>query len=140
MKKTIMIAILSAGSLAIAQVQNYSGKVGINTENPTQVLDVNGNVRVRDLQNANDNITDFPRIVVSKADGTLGYITQNKVLLNLEHIAAGLKFNAKDLPRGSSRDEPYNGVQENMNNYMIFGSKVPAASDAPAGSTVANPD
>lgn len=39
---------------------------------PTQRLDVDGNVRVRTLADGN-NMTDFPRTVVAKADGTFGY-------------------------------------------------------------------
>ncbi|MDN3693288.1 hypothetical protein QWZ06_13835 [Chryseobacterium tructae] len=50
-----------------------TGNVGIaTTDAPTEKLDVNGNVRIRGLINGSDAVT-FPRSIVAKADGTLGY-------------------------------------------------------------------
>lgn len=62
--------------------QSTTNRLGINLPNnqadpvgnglPTQTLDLGGNARVRALANGG-NSTDFPRVVVAKTDGTLGY-------------------------------------------------------------------
>lgn len=62
-----------ASGLIDRLVIKSTGNVGVGTtDTPTEKLDVNGNTRIRGLVNGSDAAT-FPRSVVAKADGTLGY-------------------------------------------------------------------
>ena len=49
-----------------------NNRIGLNNSVPTEVLDVNGNIRVRNLPKAL-NIDDYPRTVVAKSTGELAY-------------------------------------------------------------------
>ena len=79
MKKNLFILGMMVSSIYYAQntgsTQNTTttntGRVGINNTAPTEALDVEGNGRVRALANG-ENTVDFPKVVVAKADGTLG--------------------------------------------------------------------
>lgn len=53
--------------LPLSLMSQYTGKVGINTEQPTKTLDVNGQVRVRDLPSGDS--TDY--IIVANTQGEL---------------------------------------------------------------------
>lgn len=143
MKKHLLIV----GVLGFVIAQAQTGRVGINTEQPTEVLDVEGNGRVRQLLDGS-NITDFPRYVVSKTDGTLGYlarptaseITSKKIaVIHREHTATGLVWNTRnrydnsygqpdpndplDLRNDTHRVPANEGVQDNYTSYHIFGTK-----------------
>ncbi|WP_347218902.1 hypothetical protein [Chryseobacterium sp.] len=62
-----------ASGLIDRLVIKSTGNVGVGTTDaPTEKLDVNGNARIRGLVDGNDAAS-FPRSVVAKADGTLGY-------------------------------------------------------------------
>ncbi|UHO40660.1 hypothetical protein H5J24_12285 [Chryseobacterium capnotolerans] len=62
-----------ASGLTDRLVIKPTGNVGVGTtDTPTEKLDVNGNARIRGLVDGND-AANFPRSVVAKADGTLGY-------------------------------------------------------------------
>lgn len=50
MKKLILLLF---PIVTLSQTNPYSGKVGINTQTPTTTLDVNGNLRIRQLDNGN---------------------------------------------------------------------------------------
>ena len=64
MKKTFFLLLLSG--LVYAQNQN----VGINTTQPTETLDINGNIRVRNVNNqTTTSVTD--KILVADANGVL---------------------------------------------------------------------
>lgn len=91
MKKSLLFAGVLAMGLANAQ----TGKVGINTETPTEIFDVNGTVRVRQLPDENTtgiyttgtntasttaNQTFTPtKIVVADANGVLGVSTTQEL-------------------------------------------------------------
>ncbi|KXH83488.1 autotransporter outer membrane beta-barrel domain-containing protein [Chryseobacterium kwangjuense] len=57
-----------------------TGNIGMNTSTPTEKLDVNGNMRVRGAVDGS-NITNFPKAVVMKEDGTLGTVKASNVTL-----------------------------------------------------------
>lgn len=111
-----------------AQENQFDGKVGINTTEPTETLDIKQNSRIRNLINA-DTSADFPRVVVSKEDGTLGYKDRSKILVLItEHYAQGLKWNSKDY-KGNIIESVWRGrinstlgEQTNFNHYIIFGT------------------
>ncbi|MFB9121316.1 hypothetical protein ACFFUE_08975 [Bergeyella porcorum] len=75
MKKNLLklglLSLLSFSMMSYAQTRN----VGINTEDPTRTLDVNGMVRVRDLPEKelhnNKEVQGFLYNVVAQEDGTL---------------------------------------------------------------------
>ncbi len=53
-------------------IDAVNNRIGLNNSVPTEVLDVNGNIRVRNLPKAL-NIDDYPRTVVAKSTGELAY-------------------------------------------------------------------
>ncbi|SFN74396.1 hypothetical protein SAMN05421594_4079 [Chryseobacterium oleae] len=57
-----------------------SGNVGVGINAPTEKIDVQGNIRVREPLNGS-NVIDFPSAVVMKADGTLGTTKASNVSL-----------------------------------------------------------
>ncbi|MET3036883.1 hypothetical protein ABXT08_12310 [Chryseobacterium sp. NRRL B-14859] len=62
-----------ASGLVDRLVIKSTGNVGVGTtDTPTEKLDVNGNTRIRGLVNGSDAAS-FPRSIVAKTDGTLGY-------------------------------------------------------------------
>lgn len=69
MKKIIISSSLLLSSIIIAQV-------GINTNNPTETLDVNGNARVRSMKEINTGALtlEYNRQIVANENGTLGYV------------------------------------------------------------------
>ncbi len=62
MKKRLLMTFLSYGTLALAQ---HTGKVGINTENPTETLQVSGTMRIETLPQNNAT-----NAIYTKTDGT----------------------------------------------------------------------
>ncbi len=67
MRKNLFLLGMMVSSMGFAQ----TGMVGINNTNPTEALDVEGNGRIRTLADGENTVT-FPKVVVAKADGTLG--------------------------------------------------------------------
>lgn len=56
----------------------YTGKVGINTSSPTETLDIDGSLRVRNIQQGNS--TDF--ILVADGDGVIKKVLLANLLQN----------------------------------------------------------
>ena len=54
-----------------ANAQIYNGKVGINTESPTQTLDVNGDVNGSKLTTNYSTLSSTGLVVMATSDGTL---------------------------------------------------------------------
>lgn len=71
MKKTLLFATVLGGFFASAQV-------GINTQQPTETLDVNGTLRVRSLGNGSSSAT-YDQVLVMKADGTIGKASRSSL-------------------------------------------------------------
>ncbi len=118
MKDKFLLFILATISSFFYAQSPYDGKVGINTEQSTEVLDVDGNIRARQLPDKTGD-ADYSRAVVAKADGTLAYSTGvSRVSINLQsHKANGLHF------RTSTAMEGNGGDASKSPNYLIFGNK-----------------
>lgn len=137
MKKNLFILGMMVSSIYYAQntgsTQNTTttntGRVGINNTAPTEALDVEGNGRVRALANG-ENTVDFPKVVVAKADGTLGQrnwgaaISKAPVVNIPNHPATGLKWNTNNnkAKGGTAPADRSKDAQDNYANYILFGA------------------
>ena len=93
-------SILTIGSLSNRTFTiNTEHNVGINTDNAKASLDVNGNLIVRQLPNAQSDLT-FTKQVVARLDGTLGiedkssyknHAGQIKILFNTNPLLTGFQ-------------------------------------------------
>ena len=127
MRKNLFLLGMMVSSMGFAQ---NTGRVGINNTNPTEALDVEGNGRVRALADGANTVT-FPKVVVAKADGTLGQrdwgatISKAPVVNITNHPATGLKWNTNnDRARGGTAlTDRSKDAQDNYSNYYVFGSK-----------------
>lgn len=92
MRKNLFLLGMMVSSMGFAQ----TGRVGINNTEPTEALDVEGNGRIRALEDGANEVT-FPKVVVAKTDGTLGrrdwgaLISKAPVVNITDHPATGLK-------------------------------------------------
>ena len=94
-------------------VNTLTHRVGIGTTDaPSENLDVNGNARIRNLSQG-DNLSNYPRAVVAKVDGTLGYVNQAVTLNKQVYVAdvadqtktvvlGKFEFRLRDLGNGTS--------------------------------------
>lgn len=76
-----MKILLSLALVLITYTQAYT-QVGINTENPTEMLDINGNMRLRSSVNL-DSISDpsdYTNILRMNSSGVFGYVKEKKTL------------------------------------------------------------
>lgn len=98
MRKNLFLLGVMVSSIGFAQ---NTGRVGINNTVPTEALDVEGNGRIRTLADGANTVT-FPKVVVAKADGTLGQrdwgamISKAPVVNIVDHPATGLKWNTNN--------------------------------------------
>ncbi|MCA6065796.1 hypothetical protein JI747_001315 [Chryseobacterium sp. RG1] len=75
MKKNLLfVAILAS----IATMKAQTGNVGINTQQPTETLDVNGTLRVRALTDGSSSST-YDQVLVMKTDGTIGKASRSSL-------------------------------------------------------------
>ena len=73
--------LLFAGIFISVLLFSQSGKVGVNTNSPTETLDVNGTLRVRDInQLAGDLASAKDSIVVFNSDGVLKYVSSSMIV------------------------------------------------------------
>ena len=127
MRKNLFLLGVMVSSMGFAQ---NTGRVGINNTNPTEALDVEGNGRIRALEDGENTVT-FPKVVVAKADGTLGQrdwgalISKAPVVNITDHPATGLKWNTNDDGGrgGTAEADRPKGPQKNFSNYQVFGVK-----------------
>lgn len=63
MRKNLFLLGMMVSSMGFAQ----TGRVGINNTEPTEALDVEGNGRIRALEDGANEVT-FPKVVVAKTD------------------------------------------------------------------------
>lgn len=126
MRKNLFLLGMMVSSMGFAQ---NTGRVGINNTAPTEALDVEGNGRIRALEDGANEVT-FPKVVVAKADGTLGQrdwvalISKTPVVNITDHPAKGLLWNTNnDGGSGGKTDEDRpKGPQKNFSNYQVFGA------------------
>lgn len=75
MKKNLLfVAILAS----IFTMKAQTGNVGINTQQPTETLDVNGTLRVRALTDGSSSST-YDQVLVMKTDGTIGKASRSSL-------------------------------------------------------------
>lgn len=126
MRKNLFLLGMMVSSMGFAQ----TGRVGINNTEPTEALDVEGNGRIRALEDGANEVT-FPKVVVAKTDGTLGQrdwgalISKAPVVNITDHPATGLKWNTNDDGGrgGTAEADRPKGPQKNFSNYQVFGVK-----------------
>ncbi len=72
----------------------FKAQVGINTKTPTRTLDVNGNLRVRSLENKSTDTT-YDKVLVTNANGEIDYWTKQDVKDKIEALyVVNKKFTA----------------------------------------------
>ncbi|WP_223609169.1 hypothetical protein [Chryseobacterium sp. OSA05B] len=86
---------------ATFSVDAANDRLGIGTATPTEKLDVNGNVRIRGAADGS-NVTDFPKAVVMKTDGTLGTAAVSNVSLQSYQLRIPPLSNTADFTNHSN--------------------------------------
>lgn len=72
----------------------FQAQVGINTKTPTRTLDVNGNLRVRSLENKSNDAT-YDKVLVTNSTGDIDYWTKQDVKDKIESLyVVNKKFSA----------------------------------------------
>ena len=123
MRKNLFLLGMMVFSMGFAQ----TGRVGINNTEPTEALDVEGNGRIRALEDGANEVT-FPKVVVAKTDGTLGqrdfgaFISKTPLINIIDHPATGLLWNTNNDGATGKRTDP-SGPQKVFDNYLVFGVK-----------------
>ncbi|CAH0194526.1 hypothetical protein [Chryseobacterium sp. Bi04] len=82
MKKKIFILPLFLAVIFYGQ----TGRVGIDTADPQRTLDVNGNLRIRTLDNKVDNAV-YNRILIGDSDGNIDYVPIERFNVDLPSIS-----------------------------------------------------
>ena len=59
--------------------QNSIAQVGIDTNTPTRALDINGNLKIREISDESDN-GQYTKVLVTNADGNVDYIYKKDLL------------------------------------------------------------
>lgn len=124
MRKNLFLLGMMVFSMGFAQ----TGRVGINNTEPTEALDVEGNGRIRALEDGANEVT-FPKVVVAKTDGTLGQrdwgalISKAPVVNITNHPATGLLWNTNNTGISGALSERSKNAQDNYSNYQVFGTK-----------------
>lgn len=129
-KKTIIL--FCALSIAFLNAQ-----VGIGVETPTETLDIDGNIRVRSLNNG-INASEYTRVIMVNSEGVLGYSEDLKIipkyvkLIYVKNEAGGLIFNTNDRVSGPSGVQFYKPEAPDMR-FLLFGKKNTGYIDATDG-------
>ena len=112
MRKSLYLVATLATSVYYAQ----SGNVGINTEQPTESLDVNGTMRVRSLLDGSDNSV-YNQVLVMKSDGTFGKVSRagfsgsgNSSLVKTSIESVGSNCSSGGVKLESGEDTNGNGI------------------------------
>lgn len=79
MKKKTIFFLLFPLITTLGNAQTYNGNVGINTESPTQTLDVNGDIKGSKLTTNYSPLSSTGLVVMATPDGTLKSIPKNKI-------------------------------------------------------------
>lgn len=90
-----------SNSLTSIKIVQQTANVGLSTNDPTQKLDVNGNVRIRILPNANGKPAIYTGNVVSDSRGVLGYVDRTTDYQPITYSASiSSDWNATDKSAG----------------------------------------
>ena len=65
--------------LALFFITNLDAQVGINTDSPTRTLHVNGNLKIRKLEDKSKDLT-YNKILATDTEGNVDYITDESLL------------------------------------------------------------
>ncbi|WEK70179.1 MAG: collagen-like protein [Candidatus Chryseobacterium colombiense] len=128
-KKLLFVAILAS----VATVSAQTGNVGINTQQPTETLDVNGTLRVRALTDGSSSST-YDQVLVMKTDGTIGKASRSSLgsssfnaLVKTTIEPAGIHCSTGGLKVESGQDTNANGVLDasevTSTNYVCNGAQ-----------------
>ncbi len=132
MKKTLLLVATLA---SIATVSAQTGNVGINTQQPTETLDVNGTLRVRALSDGSSS-SSYDQVLVMKTDGTIGKTSRSglvsltvNALVKTTLESAGIHCSTGGLKVESGLDINANGVLDVLEvtatNYVCNGAQGP---------------
>ncbi|MFC6269841.1 beta strand repeat-containing protein [Frigoriflavimonas asaccharolytica] len=83
----------------------YSAQVGVNTTTPTETLDVNGSLRVRNINQIGPNQSAKDSIMVFDADGVVKYVSANKVVSQATAGSSKVLTNSTLTGNGSTGNE-----------------------------------
>jgi len=140
MKKTLLfVAILAS----VVTISAQSGNVGINTQQPTETLDVNGTLRVRSLTDGSSSSI-YDQVLVMKTDGTIGKTSRSSLgtstlnaLVKTTIESAGIHCSAGGLKVESGQDTNANGVLDasevTSTNYVCNGMQGVQGIQGPSG-------
>lgn len=140
MKKTLLfVAILAS----VVTISAQSGNVGINTQQPTETLDVNGTLRVRSLTDGSSSST-YDQVLVMKTDGTIGKASRSSLgsstlnaLVKTTIESAGIHCSTGGLKVESGQDTNANGVLDasevTSTNYVCNGMQGVQGIQGPPG-------
>lgn len=126
MKKTLLLVAFLGSLIASAQV-------GINTQQPTETLDVNGTMRVRSLGDGSSSST-YDQVLVMKSDGTVGKVSRSALgsassnaLVKTTLESAGANCSTGGLKVESGQDTNANGTLDaseiTTTNYVCNGTQ-----------------
>jgi len=130
MKKTLFFVTILA---SVVTVSAQTGNVGINTQQPSETLDVNGTLRVRSLSDGTSS-SSYDQVLVMKADGTIGKTSRSafassalNALVKTTIEVAGIHCLTGGLKVESGQDINGNGVLEagevTVTNYVCNGAQ-----------------
>ncbi|WP_426277547.1 DUF7151 family protein [Chryseobacterium sp. S-02] len=140
MKKTLLfVAILAS----VVTISAQSGNVGINTQQPTETLDVNGTLRVRSLTDGSSSSI-YDQVLVMKTDGTIGKASRSSLgtstlnaLVKTTIESAGIHCSTGGLKVESGQDTNANGVLDasevTSTNYVCNGMQGVQGIQGPPG-------
>jgi len=140
MKKTLLfVAILAS----VVTISAQSGNVGINTQQPTETLDVNGTLRVRSLTDGSSSSI-YDQVLVMKTDGTIGKASRSSLgtstlnaLVKTTIESAGIHCGTGGLKVESGQDTNANGVLDasevTSTNYVCNGMQGVQGIQGPPG-------
>lgn len=142
MKRNLfLVAILAS----VATINAQTGNVGINTQQPTETLDVNGTLRVRALSDGSSSAA-YDQVLVMKADGTIGKASRSgmvssavNALVKTSVELPGINCSTGGLKVESGQDTNANGLLDlseiTSTRYVCNGEEGMPGPVGPVGAT-----
>ena len=114
MKKNLFLVAILAG---VVTANAQTGNVGINTQQPTETLDVNGSLRVRALSDGSNSAT-YDQVLVMKADGTIGKASRSGMVSSAVNalVKTSVELPGINCPTGGLKVE--SGQDTNANGLL----------------------